>query len=65
MIRRLIKWWRARQRQIDLDILWPACRDQAADLAAARNAFLLHVSQDSAWQDLRWQDACEIVSKLQ
>jgi hypothetical protein len=45
----LINWWRARQRQIDLEILWPACREQAPDLDHAKAAFAVHAFHDRAW----------------
>jgi len=48
----LVRFWHARQRAIDVDILWPACRDQAIDLDHARAAFALHASHDPAWLEL-------------
>jgi hypothetical protein len=52
VIRWLIRWWHKRQRAIDVEILWPACRDQAATLDAARAAFTMHAFHDPAWQEL-------------
>lgn len=52
MIRWVIRWWHARQRAIDLEILWPSCRDQAPDLATAQVAFTMHAFNDPAWQEL-------------
>lgn len=49
MIGALGRWWRKRQRLIDLDVLWPACRDQAASLYVARSAFRQHCISDPAW----------------
>lgn len=48
-LRWLLDWWHARQRAIDLDILWPACREQASDLDHARAAFAYHAFNDTAW----------------
>jgi hypothetical protein len=45
----LIDRWRSRQRRIDIDILWPSCRDQAHDLEQARMAFAMHAFHDKAW----------------
>jgi hypothetical protein len=53
----LLKFWRARQRAIDLDILWPECLRQAkeweqADVPAldlAKAAFMTHCANDPAW----------------
>jgi hypothetical protein len=52
MIRWLIRHWHARQRAIDLDILWPSCRDQATTLDHARAAFAVHAFNDPAWIEL-------------
>lgn len=49
MMRWLFDWWHARQRAIDLKILWPSCRDQAPDLDTARTAFRWHAMHDKAW----------------
>jgi hypothetical protein len=42
-------WWHARQRALDVLLLWPSCRDQARDLDHAHRAFKLHASTDEAW----------------
>jgi PIN domain nuclease of toxin-antitoxin system len=52
MIRRLFAWWRARQRAIDLDILWPACKAHAMDLDQAKAVFAVHAFHDPAWLSL-------------
>lgn len=49
MIRWLLDWWHKRQRQIDLDILWPSCRALAPDLDHAKAAFAVHAFHDQAW----------------
>jgi hypothetical protein len=49
MIRALIRWYRARQRAIDMKILWPACKAQAADIEIARTVFAAHAFTDRAW----------------
>ena len=45
--------WRARwhriQRDIDRDVLWRACKEQAHDLDHARAAFAVHAFHDPAW----------------
>jgi hypothetical protein len=43
------KWWRKRQRKIDIQILWPACKQQATTLDIARNIFAAHAFNDTAW----------------
>ena len=42
-------WWRARQRAIDLDILWPTCIAEAPDIDHAKAAFAVHAFHDPAW----------------
>lgn len=49
MIRWLISLWRKRQRAIDLDVLWPACKQEAPDLDHAKAAFAVHAFHDPAW----------------
>lgn len=49
MIRWLQNWWWARQRQIDMRILWPICVQQAGDLERAKAAFMVHAIVDPAW----------------
>ena len=47
----LWKWWRRRQRAMDMRILWPVLKEQAPDLHIARAAFYMHASNDCAWTD--------------
>jgi hypothetical protein len=49
MIGLILRWWHARQRAIDIEFLWPSCRDQARDLDHARAAFASHAFNDRAW----------------
>ena len=44
--------WRARQRKIDMDILWPICCKGANDIDHAKAAFATHAFNDPAWQAL-------------
>lgn len=44
--------WYARLRRIDLQILWPVCRDNAVSLDHAKAAFAVHAYRDPAWQFL-------------
>jgi hypothetical protein len=41
-------WW-ARQRSMDMRILWPACKSMACDLDHAKAAFAVHAYNDPAW----------------
>lgn len=46
----IVRWWRKRQREIDLRVLWPALKDAEPDLERAKIGFLLHARIDPAWQ---------------
>jgi hypothetical protein len=47
----LRSWWHRKQRSTDLEILWPACRDQAPNIEQARAAFYFHTVNDRAWTE--------------
>jgi hypothetical protein len=49
MVRWLKSIWYWRSRRADLEILWPACREQAKDIYHARAAFAVHALHDRAW----------------
>ncbi|MDA8119177.1 MAG: hypothetical protein M0Z85_03815 [Gammaproteobacteria bacterium] len=51
LLKLIRSWWWSRQRSIDMDILWPACKQQARDIDHARAAFAVHAFQDPAWID--------------
>jgi len=48
-------WWE-RQRNTDLNILWPACKEQAADIEYAKAMFALHTFKDPAWIEFYGKD---------
>lgn len=48
----LRKWWYKRQREVDLQILWPACVLNAPSLYDAKAAFAAHAYNDPAWISL-------------
>ena len=64
MIRWLLRRWHARQRAIDVDVLWPACRDQAPDLDTARAAFAVHAYRDNAWMELGGEELARRIGEL-
>ncbi len=65
MIRWLLNWWHKRQRAIDLQILWPSCREVAqGNLDAARAAFAVHAFQDEAWLCLGEDEIKRIIDGL-
>jgi hypothetical protein len=51
-MRWLIRWWHRHQRKVDVQILWPSCRELCADLNQAKAAFAQHAYNDAAWQEL-------------
>jgi hypothetical protein len=60
----LADFWHARQRKIDLQFLWPSCRDLAPDLNHARMAFAVHAHNDKAWLALGEAEIERIISEL-
>ena len=63
-MRWLVAWWRKRQRAIDIQILWPACKENALDLEQARCAFMAHAAIDEAWSNLEPRDIASIIAGL-
>ena len=61
---RIKDWWPARQRAIDLQILWPACKEGTSDLNYARAAFATHVFHDPAWLRLGEDKIIRIIGEL-
>lgn len=64
MIKWLIGRWHKRLRSIDIDILWPSCRDGAPDLVTARAAFTIHACHDHAWSNLSNDEINRIIDGL-
>jgi len=65
----MIRWLRdlyyAKLRRLDLEILWPQCREHAANLEQARAAFARHASSDPAWLILGVDQIDAIIWRLQ
>jgi hypothetical protein len=57
----IVKLWRARQRRIDLEILWPICKENARDIQHAREAFYIHAQLDPAWCELSEQEILDLL----
>ena len=60
----LRKWWNARQRAIDIEILWPICVENAPDIDQARAAFAVHAFNDPAWRVLGVDVIIESIDNL-
>jgi hypothetical protein len=57
-------WWYARQRRIDMEILWPCCVEGAHDLDHAKVAFAIHCFQDPAWLELGEKEIFHFIDRL-
>ena len=53
-----------RQRQIDIEILWPTLCKNAGNTERARLAFAYHAARDPAWADLSDEDRRQIIASL-
>ena len=60
----IIGWWHARQRAIDMKILWPTCVEGANDLDHAKAAFAVHCFQDPAWLALGEKELFDFIDGL-
>jgi hypothetical protein len=58
-------WWHARQRSIDMDILWPVCLQGANDLDHAKAAFATHAFNDPAWLALGEDGIIQFIDQLE
>lgn len=65
MIRWLLNWYNARRRAIDLEILWPICKEKATDLDHAKAAFAVHAFNDPAWMCLGHDEVYSRIDALQ
>lgn len=65
MIKLIQRWWWSRQRAVDLQVLWPACKEMAPDLDHAKAAFMLHAINDPAWARHYGEDLWQVVDALQ
>lgn len=64
MLKWLLTEWYSHCRNIDLKILWPACRDGTPDLTHARAAFALHAFEDRAWLVLGEEEIKSFIDTL-
>jgi hypothetical protein len=63
----LRKWaspWHAHMRAIDMAVLWPVCRNGAADMDQAKAAFAIHCFNDPAWLALGEQEILRRIDNL-
>jgi hypothetical protein len=57
-------WWRARQRKLDLEVLWPQLRDNAGTPIHAKVAFAAHVLTEPAWLELGEEEIARVIDGL-
>lgn len=48
LVRFIMQHWQDRQRQIEIEVLWPACLRKSRDIDCARLAFTIHDQNDPA-----------------
>jgi hypothetical protein len=58
------KYWYPRLRRTDLQVLWPACRNLAHSLDAAKSAFAVHAYRDPAWLCLGEEEIYRQIEEL-
>ena len=64
MLRKIVAWWKRRQRKIDEAVLWPSIRAQSDNLDQARSAMKLHALHNEAWNDMTELEIELYVAKL-
>src|SRR5262245_36985232 len=66
-VRVMFKWlkakWYESQREIDIDVLWPSCLEQADSIEQAKMVFAVHAYNDPAWQALGPTGIYEYIEK--
>ena len=64
-MRWLIILWHRRLRRIDLELFWPSCVENAADLDQAKAAFAVHAFNDNAYSDMSHDQIVAYIDQLQ
>lgn len=57
--------WRKRQRDLDIEILWPVCKQECLCLADARRAFFYHCCMDPAWFEVEDNVIINYINELE
>lgn len=61
----VMRLWRARQRRLDVELLWPVCIAEArGHRGGAERAFLMHMDIDPAYAGLSDNDKRQILNDL-
>lgn len=60
----IIKWWRRRQRTLDIELLWPSCKQQTKTRLDAEAVFRVHMEMDPAYGDLDECDKLKFLKEL-
>lgn len=61
----LLALWYRRCRRLDVQLMWPACKQATQDLSRARAAFACHALNDRAWLVLGEEEVCRRIDCLQ
>jgi hypothetical protein len=61
----IVMWWRKRQRNLDMEILWPICLREAGSLDRAKAAFAYHCFHDPAWTSLGEDAIIDFIDRLE
>jgi hypothetical protein len=60
-----MRWINAGRRRLDLQILWPLCKQKAfGDLDTAKAVFAVHAFHDPAWLALPHDEIVKIIDDL-
>jgi hypothetical protein len=57
--------WHRQRRNTDMDVLWPMCLEEAPNIRAAREAFMLHCEHDAAWRELSTAELADFIDRLE
>lgn len=61
----ILRWWRRRQRRIDVEVLWPALLEAAnGDRERASFGFHVHMRRDPAYRDMSTIEKVDFVEAL-
>jgi hypothetical protein len=56
--------WKARQREIDRDLLWPSIREQTENIDVAKRAFRHHAARDPAYSNMSPNELDRYIEEL-
>lgn len=57
-------WWRNKQHQLDVEILWPSCLKESESRDEAKQAFRQHMLMDQAYAGMTEKERQEFLERL-